>query len=75
MALRDLIASPGEAVVHRLAKTYRIEADVYARLIRDIDASVAAEREACALVAEAFFGEFGPGYGAKIADAIRARSK
>lgn len=50
--LRDLIATPGEATVGRLAKQYRIDPDVHALLISEIDKAVAAEREACARIAD-----------------------
>lgn len=53
MSLRDLIASPGHAIVGRLAKEYRIDKDVNAMLIQEIDRAVADEREACASVADA----------------------
>ncbi len=51
MPLRDLIASPGHIIMGRLAKGSRIDRDVHAMLIREIDRAVAAEREACAKIA------------------------
>lgn len=65
--LKDLIATPGEAVVGRLAKQYRIDTDVHALLISEIDKAIAAEREACARIAEAVSAK-------GVAATIRARS-
>lgn len=50
MALKGLIATPGEAAIGRLAREYRIDPDVHRRLIEEIDSAVMAERERCAKI-------------------------
>lgn len=54
MALKDLIATPGERIASLIGKEWRIsDAEVLAR-IRDLaDEAVEAEREACAKIADA----------------------
>ena len=80
MALRDLIASPGDVVAKRLSADYRIDADAHARIIQEVNAAVRAEREACAVAAATLDAEdAGPhetyGDGRRAAAAkIRARS-
>jgi len=70
MALKGLIATPGEAAIGRLAREYRIDPDVHRRLIEEIDSAVLAEREACATIVHDRLGV--DGYG--VAKLIRSRS-
>lgn len=78
MALTSLIATPGHVVAKRLAADYRLDPDVHARIIREVDRVVMAEREACAKIAE---GELMEVYASgeerivrSIVEQIRARS-
>lgn len=77
MSLRDLIASPGEALVGQFMTEWRMDPDGARALIDAIDAAVKDEREACAKIAEeaaqSWNGEHGRSVAYTIRDAIRAR--
>jgi hypothetical protein len=59
MALKDLIARPGEKAAAAIMKEWRVsDLDLLARVRDLVDAAVAAEREACAKIAETVTGDF-----------------
>lgn len=71
MARKDLSASPGQAIIGRIALEYAIDRDVHGMLIREIDRAVAVEREACAKIAEHVDGDFERDTDARTVDATR----
>jgi hypothetical protein len=65
MALKDLIASPGETAAYRVLKEWRIAGDARAELTeaikQEVEHAIAKEREACAQVARAVHAVAKPG--------------